>query len=353
MPDDLNLSLDPVRKKEKDRTPLIVGLLVVIAVMGAFNVLHIIRSAGSPSGDPAVLERLALKLEKQELYNAAAETWVEYLRAAAPEEEERARVWYRVGMMREQAGDCEEALAAYYRSEQTAALPELEHEISMAAERCLTRLSRFTALSSDIAERTSVGGQKEPVVLAEIGTMRITKDMLLARIEADVDAQVTQAAAGLPADEVDARREQVLDKVMKETDLSQWLERYVAEEMLFRYAMEKKIYDDPEVAGLSKRIERNLLTGQVLAKEYAGKVTVSDDEMMEWYRANGPKLAEEAGLGEGEVPPFEDVRDRVYAAVRAEKEMAVQNALLEKLREKYDVVIHSSRLQEEGKGREQ
>ncbi len=162
-------------------------------------------------------------------------------------------------------------------------------------------------------------------------------------IESEVVAQVAQTAAGMPADQVRARREKVFEEVMKETDLGQWLERLIAEEILFRYAMEENLHEDPEIADMSRRIERNLLTSQVLAREYAEYVSVTEDELREWYRANGSKLAGAAGLEGGAVPPFDEVSDQVYAAVRREKEMAVQSALLEKLIERYDVVIHGGK----------
>jgi len=47
------------------------------------------------------------------------------------------------------------------------------------------------------------------------------------------------------------------------------------------------------------------------------------------------------------------VKDRVHAAVRAEKEMAVQAALLRELTDKYDAVIHTSRMGGEEKERKQ
>lgn len=344
MSDDLKLTLDTVKKEKKDRTALIIALLVILIALAAPNISQLFRSLGGSSGDPAVLERVALKLEKQELYSAAAEMWIEYIEAASPEERERARILYRIGRMREQSGDYESALAAYYRSEQTSALPELEQEIAMGAERCLTRLARFAALRSEIAARTTIGETGETEVLAEIGTHKITRDMLIAMIEAEVDAQVAQSAAGLTADQVRARREQLLEQVMKETDLGQWLERLVAEEILFRYAMEEELYKDPDIAEMSRRVERKMLTAQLLAREYMGKVSVSEDEMRAWYRANGAKLAGSAGLEGGQVPPFEDMKDQVFAAVRLEQEMQVQSALLEMLTDRYDVVIHSSKL---------
>ncbi len=346
MPEDLKLTLDTLKKEKKDRTPLLIALLVVAIAVAALNVALHFGGSGGTGGDPVDLERLALKLEKQKLYGAAAETWIEYLGRTSPGADERARIWYRVGRIREQSGDCVSALAAYYRSEQTAALPELEKEISMAAERCLTRLARFAALRSELKTRTSIGADdgRGADVLAEIGAEKITREMLKAMIEAEVDAQVAQVASGMPADRVRAQREKILDEVMKETDLGKWLERLVAEELLFRYAMEENLHEDPEVAEMSRRIERKLLTSQVLAREYANVVSVTEDEMRAWYAANGAKIAGSAGLESGEVPPFEEVKNQVYAAVRLEKEMAVQAALLERLIDRYDVVIHTSKL---------
>ncbi len=344
MPDDLKLSLDMVKKEKKDRTALIIALLVLLVVLAAPNISQYFSGPGGRGGNTEALERLALKLENQELYGAAAETWIEYIVTASPGTEEEARIWYRVGRMREQSGDYESALAAYYRSEQISALPELEQEISMAAERCLTRLARFAALRSEIAARTTIGDAAESEVLAEIGAHKITRDMLVAMIEAEVDAQVAQSAAGMPADQVKARREKLFEQVMNETDLGQWLEKLVAEEILFRYAMEEELYRDPGIAEMLRRLERKLLTTQLLAREYAGSVTVSEDEMRAWYRTNGAKLAGSSGLEGGAVPLFDDVKDQVYVAIHLEKEMQVQAALLRKLTDRYDVVIHSSKL---------
>lgn len=351
MSDDLKLTLDTVKKEKKDRTALIIALLVLLIALAAPNISQYFSGLGGRGGEPVVLERLALKLEKQGLHGAAAETWIEYLGSASPGEDEKARIWYRIGCMREQSGDCESALAAYYRSEQTAALPELEQEISMAAERCLTRLAKFAALRSEIAARTSFGADDGDGadVLAEIGAEKITRDMLIAMIEVEVDAQVAQVTAGMPAERVRAQREKILEEVMKETDLGQWLQQLVAEELLFRFAMEENLHEDPEIAEMSRRIERKLLTSQVLAREYANSVLVTEDEMRAWYAANGSKIAGSAGLESGEVPPFEDVKDQVYTAVRLEKEMAVQAALLGRLTDRYDVVIHASKLSGERK----
>ena len=349
MPDDLKLSLDPVKKKKSDRTTLIIVLLVLLIALAAPDIAHLFRNLGVSQGDSEVLEKLALTLEERELYNAAADTWIEYLGTGAAGNEQQARIWYRIGRMREKAGDCERALAAYYRSEETAPLRELEQEISMAAERCLTRLARFAALRAELAGRTTIGADdgKGADVLAEIGSEKITRGALERMIEAEVDAQVAQMAAGLPEDQVRAQREKILDQVMKETDIAQWLENLVAEELLFRYAMEEGLHEDAGIVEMSKRMERRLLTSQLLAREYAARVSVTEQEARDWYARNGAQMAAQAGVEGGRVPPFDEVRDQVLASVRMEKERAVQAAFLERLTEKYDVVIHRSKLGQE------
>ena len=354
MPDDLNLSLDKVKKKQNDYGGIILSLLVVVVVLVSIRAVLGFIGDGRSTGDPELLEKLALKLEERELYNAAADTWIEYLGTGSAGGEQQARIWYRVGRMREKAGDCERALAAYYRSEETASLRELDQEISMAVERCLTRLARFAALRAELAGRTTIGSGegKGADVLAEIGSEKITRGTLEKMIEAEVDAQVSQIAAGLPEDQVREQREQILDQVMKETDLAQWLENLVAEELLFRYAMEEGLHEEEAVVEMSRRMERRLLTGQVLAREYAGQVSVSEQEARDWYSRNGSRLAAQSGVEGGQAPPFDDVKDQVFAAVRMEKERAVQAALLERLTEKYDVVIHRSKL-DAGTGKEQ
>ena len=126
MSDDLKLSLDMVKKEKKDRTALIIALLVIVIALAAPNISQYFDRLSGGGGDTDALERLALKLEKQELYGAAAEIWTEYIVTASPGADEEARIWYRVGRMREQSGEYESALAAYYRSEQITSLPELE-----------------------------------------------------------------------------------------------------------------------------------------------------------------------------------------------------------------------------------
>ncbi|MDD3643172.1 MAG: hypothetical protein PHQ19_06895 [Candidatus Krumholzibacteria bacterium] len=339
MADDLNLTLDRKEPRRPDRTGLVIFLLVLAAAAGAAGIILQLRGAGEdPAGLPAgEMEILALKLERQGLHHAAADAWIEYLEAARPGREEAARIWYRIGTIRQAGGDCEGALAAFYRSEASARIEEIAREIALAVEECLGRLGRFAAQRDEIESRTAAAGsgeQKREQVLAEIGAWKITRSVLTAMIEADIDAQLRQAAGDLPADQMRLRKEELLGEVLKSGGIGEYLERFVAEELLYRHAIEQRLHEDPGVAAMTRRVERSLLAGAVLDRTYAGEVSVTEDEMRAWYDANRDRISQG-----GDPKPYDEVRGQVAAAVRMEKQAAVQARLLGELREKYDVVI--------------
>lgn len=352
MPDDLDLTLKRRRPEHPDRSgPVLVLLALAIAIGAAGFVLQLRGGRGDSAGLPAgELEALALKLERQDLHEAAAQAWIDYLGTARPGREESARIWYRIGTIRREGGDCEGALAAFYRSEAAAKLDDVESEIALAVEECLGRLGRFAAQRDELAARTAVPGSGVPEggqVLAEIGSWKITRSMLTAMIEADVDAQLRQAAGDMPAGQLRERKEQLLAEVMQSGTLGEWLERFVAEELLYRYAIEQRLHEDPETAAMTRRVERSLLAAAVLDRAYADEVTVTEDEMRAWYDANRDRIA-----GGSDPKPYDEVRGQVAAAVRMEKQAAVQQRLLGELKEKYDVVIHRSVLGPSGDGGE-
>ncbi|MCK4351682.1 MAG: hypothetical protein KAX13_12520, partial [Candidatus Krumholzibacteria bacterium] len=61
-----------------------------------------------------------------------------------------------------------------------------------------------------------------------------------------------------------------------------------------------------------------------------------------YYDSNPEEFKEDK-----EIAPFEEVQDRIYMAIRSKKEMEVQRRLLEELKDRYDVVIHRSKLESE------
>ena len=93
---------------------------------------------------------------------------------------------------------------------------------------------------------------------------------------------------------------------------------------------------------MTRNLERKILAQRLLDRAVAAEVTVKPEEMKVYYDANPEEFKENE-----EIAPFEEVQDRIYMAIRSKKEMEVQRRLLEELKDRYDVVIHRSKLESE------
>ncbi|MBN2183983.1 MAG: hypothetical protein JW746_01515 [Candidatus Krumholzibacteriota bacterium] len=350
MPDDLKLSLKREEPQRSSPMRLVNLLLIITVVLVAMNLMMRIGGwqmdrRGSSGMSAGLLEEHALKLEKQQLYSAAARAWTEYLELESPGSREQAGIWFRIGKLYQDAGDFERALDAYYRSEAIAEVKEIESAISLRVSECLERLGRFAALRGELESRTAVDPESagSDEIVAEIGSWKISRSSLETMIEAEIDAQLGQAAGRLSPDEIRKQKEKLLGSVLKEGELGKWLDRFIAEELVYRLAMEERLYESAEYRKMIRDIEKKLIVQKRLQQEYAELITVTDEELRDWYEKNKERFSED-----GNIKSFEESAEQVYAAVHLEKEMQVQSQLIGELIDKYDVVIHSSSLEKGG-----
>jgi hypothetical protein len=352
MTNDLNLSVPTKNNRGgKPGSTVVIFLAVFVAVVIVLAVFFGMgRRGAGPSATSGLtakkLEELALKFENQKLPEAAARTWKEYVAVARLGDEESARIWFRIGKLHQESNEYEQALEAYYRSEAHAALDELEPEISTRTAECLEAMGKFTALDQALAERTAIEGMAggdeangSRDVLVEIGTWKITRADLDLMIEAEVDAQLNQMGAGLTGEEKAAQKKQILDGLRKQGDREKFLQQFVAEELLYRYAREQKLDEDPEVRALTRNLERKVLAQILMDREFAKRITMTPDEVRAYYEGHKDEFKKD-----DTVQPYEEVKDRAAAALRYQKAMEVQQQVLGQLRDKYNVVIHTSKL---------
>jgi hypothetical protein len=348
-PGESPFSLPP--REDRDGRPSPVIIAIVTAAVALALALAVFFGAGRERRGNALsssdlsakkLESLALKLEDQRLSGAAARTWTEYLESKRPGADESARVWFRIGKLYQEEGDNERALEAYYRSEAIARVDELSPEISKRTAECLEALGKFAALNYELEERTAVAGADSTggkEVLAEIGAWKITRADLDMMIEAEIDAQLSQLAGSLTPEERRKQKEKLLESVLKQGEREKWLQRFLAEEMLYRRAREEKLADDPEYRALTRNIERKILAERYLDQQYAKRITITPDDLKLYYEGHKDDFKKD-----GKVRPFDEARNDIYAAVRLQKEMEVQQQILGELKDRYNVVIHQSRL---------
>jgi tetratricopeptide (TPR) repeat protein len=320
----------------------IIGLILAVSITYLANREERGRSGASSGLSGKKIEELALKFENQKLSGAAARAWTEYLESARPGDEDAARIWFRIGKLYQEGGDYERALDAYYRSEALAKIDELEPEISKRTAECLEALGKFAALNYELESRTAVAksdstGGKD--VLAEVGTWKITRGDLDMMIEAEIDMQLSQLAGSLTPEEKRAQKQRLLDEVLKQGERDKWLQRFIAEEMLYRRAREEKLMDDPGFQALTRNLERKILAQKYLDQEFAKGIAIKPDDVKAYYDAHKDEFKKD-----GKEQAFEQVKNEVYGAVRMQKEMEIQQRILGELKDRYNVVLHTSKL---------
>ncbi|MBN1905065.1 MAG: hypothetical protein JW927_08210 [Deltaproteobacteria bacterium] len=361
MAEGLDFSI-PSTGKNRGKSPLrwiyiILALLVILSILNAM--LFFIRpnrpDAGSDGITPSAntLKSLALKLEKQEINKEAISAWNEYLKVAGLDANETARIWYRIGRIAEAMGDYDNALQAYYRSEAFSSPDDIRDEINQRIQRCLEKAGRFAALRYELNDR--VGANPDSVknntqqnggdrIVAEIGTLKITREELDKKIEKVIASRISGLSRYLPPDRINMEKENLLKQYSSDTGRRMFLEQYIIEEMLYRKAREERLADTDEVRDAITEMERSLLASKVMENAYKDEIKVTETDVRNFYEANKAKYSEKDKDGKENVPEFDKVKERVMLDLMNEKERDVQKALIGRLREKYNVVVHNSAL---------
>ncbi|MEW6359536.1 MAG: peptidyl-prolyl cis-trans isomerase [Planctomycetota bacterium] len=292
---DLKLTL-PERETKSGRTSTaITVLLCLVLIVGIVNIIVTLSRGGAappPAGSGLSAEAqkdLAMKLEKQGLALPAVQAWEEYLAVAQPDTEERAKVWYRIGVLQQGADQHEKALQSYYTSESFAKLDDLAPEISRRIQECLEARGKFAALRHELAERVGVGEQKtadRDEIVAEIGPQKITRADLDRRIEEMIERQLARFAAYMPEDQRNKQKEALLKRFASAKERLQMLNQYVVEEILYRKARANKLADDPPTRSLLQDAERGILAQRVIEKEFADQIRITAGDLKTYYEAH-------------------------------------------------------------------
>jgi hypothetical protein len=358
MTDNLDFSLprhDAAPPLSFPKAGIVINLIILLMVSGILA-LFLSRSEKqslilkSAALSDAGQKDLALKLEQQGLHDAAAAAWIEYLSIAIQKPDDIARIWFRIGKLFQDARQYEKALDAYYRSEHFAKVDEISPEIARRVQECLESMGKFAALRDELSSRvgiqdTTADQSKKAdrdTVLAEIGAQKITLSDLDHRIEKEINRQLYMIAPDMPDDQKNKRKEALLKEFSSTSQRERILSQYLAEEILYREARATNLLEDPDVQAELKNQERAILAQKVMQKANAELIKITPGDLATYYEAHKEDY-------QTQQKKFEDVQNEVYAALRAQKEKEVREYVLSQLKEKYDVVIHTSALPQDPK----
>jgi len=294
MAEELNFSL-PQNKKGKsvNSTLVILLLLMVLGVSGAnlWLMQTPAQTGTTVAGETlnqAQLPELAGKLANRNMHEAAAGVWDEYLRLGGIDEQEQARVLYRIGDLLLKADQPRKAIGYLYRSEMVSKVPDLTEQINTKVQECLENAGQFAALRYELLERSSFkpGEDEAAKVVAELAGDKITAGQLDAMIEDQIDVQLQQYAAVATPEQLTQQREMLVNQITSPQQKLQFLQMTMMEAALYREALARKLDEDAKVKQQMRRTTQQLLAQKLLEKEVEPKINVTESDMQTYYQAN-------------------------------------------------------------------
>jgi tetratricopeptide (TPR) repeat protein len=325
-------------------------LLLLVLVLGLTRKLSPPIAADNMTVSQLSAEKtrdLALKLAQRNLYSRAAKVWQDYLVAADLGDVERAKALFQVATLLEKAGHLEEAIEYFYRSESVAKIEELSGQINVHIKDCFEKLGKFSALRYELMDRTSMAGSAVPGanVVAEIGTEKITEADLDAIIEISIDNQLSPMATFMTNEQLNEQKSKMLEQFRTSQAKSQFLQTWLAQEILYRQALKENLSDDEKVKKLLDDLSRGVLSQEMMSRELAANIHVTENDLQTYYAANKDKYIEPANEEKGtsqRQKTFDEVRQQVVSELLSQKRQDVQQQYIKRMMDQYNVIIHTS-----------
>lgn len=295
MDDKLDFSVPEKKQRSPIANKVIIVLLLILTALAVVNVLPEsgpADPAGQSSGLSATqTKQLATKLAQRNLYEQAAQVWKDYLAQAKLGAVERAKGLFQAATALEKAGLYGQAIEYYYRSETVALLDDLAPQINSHIKDCFERLGKFSALQYELMDRTALKTEAPAGadVVAEIGAEKITKADLDALIENSIDNQLAPVAAFMTPEQLAEQKKKTLDQYKNPQAKQQFLQGWLAQEILYRQALEEQLAAKPKVKAMLDDVARGMLSQQIMNEQLASKINITETDLQTYYSANKDK----------------------------------------------------------------
>ncbi len=300
MEEKLDFSLPEKKHKSAAASwSMIVLLLILIGLTTANLALKLSEREQIPEATASAFsseqtKSLAGKLAQRNLHIRAAKVWQGYLSAGKLADAERARILFQIGTLLEKANLYDQAIEYFYRSEIVAELSELKPQINAHIRNCFEKLGKFSALRYELMDRTSLEAASAAgaEIVAEIGAEKITEADLDAIIEDEIDNQLEPMAPFMTAGQFAEQKKKMLEQYKNPQAKQQYLQAWLAQEVLYRQALEEELAEKPEAKKLIDQLSRGALSQLLMNRELASKINITETDLQTYYTANKDKFVE-------------------------------------------------------------
>ncbi|MBT3221154.1 MAG: tetratricopeptide repeat protein, partial [Proteobacteria bacterium] len=240
-----------------------------MAILLVAAVVWITRTSSSAVDDAQTTTReVASKLRAAGLFDEAAHLYEQYLQESDEDPEAHARIAYSLGETYLEAGRYEQALRWFYEAETVGPAPE---DTGARIVHCLERLGRIHQAQATLSSRTALGppesrhSASDPVV-ARLGAREVFRSEVVRAMD-DLPREVARAFEG-----PDGKQ--------------QFLQRFVADELIWRKAQKLEYGKDPDVRRRLDLAHRRIATDTFIEREIVGKISVNDGDLQTFFMAH-------------------------------------------------------------------
>ena len=259
-------------------------LLLAVVVCAGLWVFGVVRFPGEPAATQIRSEmprELASKLLSVGLIDQAIEQYARYFNEGGLPPQAKADIAYTVGRLCADQGRYEEALTWLYQVEMLDPDTKLKDEVGPKIVSCLEHLGRFSSAQYTLDARSSIDKKDAKAFRGSKPVARIGKDVITLE-------EVDRALDALP--------EWMRTPFQKPGKKEEFLKQYVAEELLYRKAKRLEYDKDAQVRKQTDTALRQIMIQKVLEKEVKDKVTIQDEDISLYYRANSDRYKEKEGV---------------------------------------------------------
>lgn len=253
--------------------------VAVILMFGVIIYLQLRKPRQEVFWTPEKQREYANKLKAEGLDKEAVIEYEKYLGMQDVDRKTQANIYYTLGKTEEERGEYEKALAFFYKVELIYPETDIKQELGEHIVSCLEKMGRGLDAQYSLERRAVLEPKeqkegKEGTVLARIGEEKITS------------VELNKGLEKLP--------ELMQEEYKKPEKRNEFLKQYIAMELLFRKAGRLGYDKDPELRQKVEDIKREIMVQELLKKEMADKIKITDDQVELYYKANKEKYIDKA-----------------------------------------------------------
>lgn len=253
--------------------------VAVILMFGVIIYLQLRKPRQEVFWTPEKQREYANKLKAEGLDKEAVIEYEKYLGMQDVDRKTQANIYYTLGKTEEDRGEYEKALAFFYKVELIYPETDIKQELGEHIVSCLEKMGRGLDAQYSLERRAVLEPKeqkegKEGTVLARIGEEKITS------------VELNKGLEKLP--------ELMQEEYKKPEKRNEFLKQYIAMELLFRKAGRLGYDKDPELRQKVEDIKREIMVQELLKKEMADKIKITDDQVELYYKANKEKYIDKA-----------------------------------------------------------